>query len=30
MTNYEIEETLLGKLIVEKEVYDKYANVIHE
>tara|TARA_R110002012_G_scaffold10005_2_gene46591 strand:- start:20842 stop:22137 length:1296 start_codon:yes stop_codon:yes gene_type:complete len=30
MNSYEIEETLLGKLIVEKELYDKHCNVLHE
>jgi replicative DNA helicase len=30
MTNFEIEQTLLGKIIVEESVYDKYANLLHE
>jgi len=30
MDNYEIEQTLLGKLIVEPELIDKYSQLIHE
>jgi len=30
MTNFEIEQTLLGKIIIEETVYDKYANLLHE
>ena len=30
MDNYEIEQTLLGKLIVKPELIDKYSQLIHE
>jgi len=30
MDNYEIEQTLLGKLMVEPELIDKYSQLIHE
>ena len=30
MDNYEIEQTLLGKLIVEPEFIDKYSQLLHE
>mgnify|MGYP003132959291 FL=1 len=30
MDNYEIEQTLLGKLIVEPEYIDKYSQLLHE
>ena len=30
MDNYEIEQTLLGKLIVEPENLDKFHNLLHE
>ena len=30
MDNQEIEETLLGKLIVKPELIDKYSQLIHE
>jgi replicative DNA helicase len=30
MTNEEIEKTLLGKLIVNNELYEKYSNLLHE
>ena len=30
MDNHEIEQTLLGKLIVEPELIDKYSQLIHE
>ena len=30
MDNYEIEQTLLGKLIVEPELIDKYSELLHE
>ena len=30
MDNYEIEQTLLGKLIVNPELIDKYSQLIHE
>tara|TARA_R110000744_G_scaffold249168_1_gene365424 strand:- start:3840 stop:5129 length:1290 start_codon:yes stop_codon:yes gene_type:complete len=30
MDNYDIEQTLLGKIIVDSKVYDKYLNLLHE
>ena len=30
MDNHEIEQTLLGKLIVKPELIDKYSQLIHE
>ena len=30
MENHEIEQTLLGKLIVEPELLDKYSQLLHE
>jgi len=30
MDNYDIEQALLGKIIVDSKIYDKYLNLIHE
>ena len=30
MDNYDIEQALLGKIIVDSKIYDKYLNLLHE